>query len=290
MSADVSDPKKWDVALSFAGEDRRYVAEVAEHLKTKGVQVFYDDFERVNLWGKNPTEVFVDIYMRRARYTVLFISRRYKDKIWTRLERRAALARDLTENGDYILPARFDDTEIEGLLPTIRYEDLRRISPAEFSVLICQKLGHNLLGTKANQVPSPQSRAPHGTATFDYSSHDGRYRIGDGVYLFETQWSKASDTTIYLYNDPSSIRGVALAPRGAELDKIVDASVLDYSSRVRSPEEGRIAVLENNNGFYAALRIIDIKDDTRSDENDELTFHYWILTDGTRDFSKRTTA
>lgn len=281
-----SSSKQYDVALSFAGEDREYVSKVADYLKAKGVSVFYDEFERLSLWGEDLTERFTDVYMKSARFAVLFISEYYRDKVWTHLERRAALARQLNEDRAYILPARFDDTEIEGLLPTTGYEDLRKISPAEFSVLICQKIGHDLLRTNANQVPSPRSRTPSGIATFDYSSFDGRYRIGYGVCLFETAWSKAGDTAIHCYNDPSSIRGVALAPRNSKLNDIVDASVLDYSSRVRTPEEGRIVVLENDNGFYAALQILDIKDDTRSDDKDELSFCYWILTDGTKDFSK----
>lgn len=135
-------------------------------------------------------------------------------------------------------------------------------------------------------MPSPQSRISSDTVTFDYSSFDGCFRIGEGVGAFETQWSKASDTTIHCYNDPSSIKGVTLAPQSARLADITDASQLDYSSRSRTPQEGRIVVLQNTNGFYAALQILDIKDDSRGDDKDELTFRYWILTDGTKDFSK----
>lgn len=120
----MAESKQYDVALSFAGEDREHVRRVAEDLKTKGVSVFYDDFEQVALWGENLAERFVDVYMKGAYYTVLFISEHYRDKVWTRLERRAALARDLTEDQAYVLPARFDDTEIEGLLPTVAYVDL----------------------------------------------------------------------------------------------------------------------------------------------------------------------
>ena len=287
-SVGVPNEYRYDVALSFAGEDRKYVVQVAEYLKTKGVRVFYDEFERVSLWGKDLTETFVDVYMKNSRYAVLFISEHYRDKVWTRLERRAALARDLTEHPDYLLPARFDDTEIEGLLPTKRYEDLQRTSPTELGVLICEKIGHDIRRIKANQLPSSRSRASEGEVTFDYSSFDGRFRIGDGAYLFETSWSKASDTTIYCYNDPPSIRGIALAPQGSKMNEIVDASILDFSSRARSPEEGRVVVFENANGFYAAVDVLDIKDDSRSDDRDELTFRYWILTDGTKDFSTAT--
>ncbi len=67
---------------------------------------------------------------------------------------------------------------------------------------------------------------------------------------------------------------------------ITDASALDFTSRTRTPEEGRFVVVQNTHGFYAALQIIDVKDDTRKDATDELTFRYWILTDGSKDFSK----
>ena len=43
----------YDVALSFAGEDREYVEDVATFLKDVGIKVFYDKFEADNLWGKN---------------------------------------------------------------------------------------------------------------------------------------------------------------------------------------------------------------------------------------------
>src|ERR1041385_3730458 len=43
-------PKAYDIVLSFAGEDRPYVSEVADFLRDHGVEVFYDDFEQAGLW------------------------------------------------------------------------------------------------------------------------------------------------------------------------------------------------------------------------------------------------
>ena len=39
----------FDVALSFAGEDRTYVERVANELKRMGLKVFYDKHEAVTL-------------------------------------------------------------------------------------------------------------------------------------------------------------------------------------------------------------------------------------------------
>ena len=44
---------QYDVCLSFAGENRRYVDSVANELRGLGIRVFYDRYEQVELWGKD---------------------------------------------------------------------------------------------------------------------------------------------------------------------------------------------------------------------------------------------
>lgn len=44
---------EFDVALSFAGKDRRTVEEIARVLVNCDVKVFYDDFFVHELWGKD---------------------------------------------------------------------------------------------------------------------------------------------------------------------------------------------------------------------------------------------
>lgn len=116
----------FDFAVSFAGEDRGYVEEVVNG--TKGERkVFYDEDYQVEMWGEDLVEYFTNLYQHRAQYVVMFISRHYAEKMWTKLERRSALARALSQRGPYILPVRLDDTQLPGLLPTVSYLDARRI-------------------------------------------------------------------------------------------------------------------------------------------------------------------
>lgn len=124
-----------------------------------------------------------------------------------------------------------------------------------------------------------------GIVTFDYSNNNGRYFIGQGELAFELDFSKSSNWNIQLYNDPSSIRTVAIAKDANEISQIVDARQYDGSSRVRRPNINQIAVLQNSNGFYAAIKILAIKDDTRGDANDEVTFEYKIQTNGSPNFT-----
>jgi hypothetical protein len=131
---------KYDVTLSFAGEDREYVDRVANYLESKGIKVFYDRFEEVDLWGKDLGLHFDTVYRKSARYCIPFISGSYKKKIWTNYEIRTAIARAIQSNEEYILPARFDDTEIEGIRPTLGFIDLTKYSAEQFAELIIKKV------------------------------------------------------------------------------------------------------------------------------------------------------
>jgi pyrimidine deaminase RibD-like protein len=124
-----------------------------------------------------------------------------------------------------------------------------------------------------------------GRARFNYSDNNGLFTIGRGECTFETKWTKGSDYSIHTYSDASNLVGVAIAADARSLSEIRDASVYDMSSRFRTPNEGDFVVLKNSSGFFAALRICDVRDRNRSDGEDELTFDYWILENKAADFS-----
>lgn len=134
----------YDVALSFAGEDREYVEEVALQLKDYGVKVFYDKFEEANLWGKNLYDYLSEVYTQHAQFTVMFISESYKEKLWTNHEREAMQERAFVSSSEYILPVRFDNTIIPGIRSTVGYIDLENQSPSYLVSLILEKIGWQL--------------------------------------------------------------------------------------------------------------------------------------------------
>jgi len=133
--------ERFDIALSFAGEDRQYVEKVAAYLASKNIAVFYDKFEEVDLWGKDLAEHLDWVYRSGAQYCVMFISKHYAEKMWANHERKSALAAAIQARKEYILPARFDSTELPGLRPTVGYINLTGRSPEELGQLIVKKLG-----------------------------------------------------------------------------------------------------------------------------------------------------
>jgi hypothetical protein len=140
-SSSRSNGTSYDVCLSFAGENRNYVDKVAHILQISGVRTFYDEFEKVSLWGKDLYSHLHDIYQNQASYCVVFISKDYAEKAWTTHERRSAQSRALTSDVEYILPVRFDDTKIPGIPETIGFIDLRTTSPEQLSDIIIKKIG-----------------------------------------------------------------------------------------------------------------------------------------------------
>ncbi|MCI4330261.1 MAG: TIR domain-containing protein [Thermoplasmata archaeon] len=129
-----------DVALTYAGEQEGYVRAVAVELREHGVLLFFAPFEEVNLWGEDLIPYLERVYSEWARLCVMFISKQYVDKAWPRHERQAALSRQLTEQSAYILPVRFDDTEVPGLSSSIYFVRAEKHTPVELSAMIMQKL------------------------------------------------------------------------------------------------------------------------------------------------------
>jgi hypothetical protein len=149
----------YEVVLSFAGEERFYVEKVANFLRSRGIALFYDEHEEAALWGKNLHEHFHEIYSGSARYCVMFISKHYAQKAWPIHERRSAFEKAIETREDYVLPARFDDTEIPGLHKTIKYVDLRDKTPEQLGILICKKLGRTELIDREMHTSSRTARS-----------------------------------------------------------------------------------------------------------------------------------
>ena len=135
---------EYDIAVSFAGEDRDYVEEVVRLLKGRGFKVFYDQDLQAELWGVNLVGALQAAYTRRARFAALFISRHYAEKKWPTHELQSAQARAVEQSSPYILPIRLDDTPLPGLHSTIGYIDARRVGIAELVELFSKKLADDV--------------------------------------------------------------------------------------------------------------------------------------------------
>jgi hypothetical protein len=139
---------RFEVVLSYAGEDHVYVEKVATFLRERGIELFFAPFKEADLWGNDLSEELDMIYRMEGRYCVMFLSKNYAKKAWPTHERRSALSRAVQQQGRYVLPCRFDDTEVPGLRPSISYVDLNTKTPEQLGELIIEVLRRKRKGTQ----------------------------------------------------------------------------------------------------------------------------------------------
>lgn len=131
--------RKYDVAISFSGEDRDKVRKLASALKSSNLHVFFDEWASEDLWGKDLYEYLTSVY-RESTLTILVISAAYTKSQWTRAELKS-LRNSAAHSTDYtILPVKVDDSEYPSELSSIGYIDLNSTSYEELAQLIKEKL------------------------------------------------------------------------------------------------------------------------------------------------------
>lgn len=114
---------KYDIALSFAGENREIVEQVAEKLAENNIQVFYDEYEKAKLWGKRLSTHFQKTYGENTCFVLVFVSKEYSLKDWTNFEFSIARGEAKVRGTEFILPVRLDNTPLFGLPDDMAYLD-----------------------------------------------------------------------------------------------------------------------------------------------------------------------
>jgi len=302
------------VFVSYSHDDQAHldwILQLATRLRSNGVNVILDQW---NLRLGQDLAAFMERGLSNANRVICICSEKYVEKAnsgkgGAGYEKQIITAELMTDlNSNWVIPLirsnsqnkktptflggrlfvsfendRLYEKSYEGLLRELLDEPVLPIPP----------IGQNPFQTAkvfANQkfLPSNEkyvSPAMSGTVTFDYSNNNGRYFIGQGELSFVLAFIKSSDTNIQLYNDPPEINTIAIAKGVEHIAEIEDAREFDGSSRVRKPRIGQIAVLQNMNGFYAAIKILSMKDDTHGPDEDEVVFDYFIQTNGSSKFT-----
>ena len=115
----------FDVGFSFAGETRRIVEAVNEHLKAEEISTFYDFDQQAVLLALDLEETLGRVYAKYCQYYLVFLDEHYLSKVWTKYEKDI-----LTHSGrkDHIVPVVLDEIGAQGaagIASTICRIDLR---------------------------------------------------------------------------------------------------------------------------------------------------------------------
>src|SRR5947209_1291371 len=135
------------VALSFPGERRGYVSDVAAALKRRlrrGL-VFYDKDFTSQLARPNLDTLLQEIYRHNSELVVVFLSKEYDKKDWCGLEWRAIreIMMERENSAHSIMLMRFDEAPVEGVFKHDGYIDLNAYSPSDAANLILQRVESN---------------------------------------------------------------------------------------------------------------------------------------------------
>lgn len=149
------DKFRYDIAISFAGEDRKIAEKFARRLDGSGYSVFYDEYELDRLWGSDLTVQLGEVYGEMARFCLMIVSEHYVRKMWTNHERQFAISRLLRKGRSYILPLKVDDSEIPGLPPTIAYLSLKDRAIDDVYQILLRKLGDPIHSPQLDEVIDP---------------------------------------------------------------------------------------------------------------------------------------
>jgi hypothetical protein len=127
----------YDVAISYSSKERSqadYVAAFNEEVERRGFSSFFDKQKKAQIWGEHLPENLYEIYRRKSKWCVMFISRDYVVGVYPNLERKAILDRQI-KSRRYVLPVRFDNSVVPGLSEGIAYVWAKDYAPVELAAL-----------------------------------------------------------------------------------------------------------------------------------------------------------
>jgi TIR domain len=125
----------YDIAVSFAGEQREYVRQTVAACKAKGLRVFFDEDKTNEWWGKNFIQEQRRAYGSQTRFFVPFLSSEYLAKPIPMDEFSSAMMTAVKQGDGYILPVIMGNADVppELLHPHIGYLRSEAYSPDQLA-------------------------------------------------------------------------------------------------------------------------------------------------------------
>lgn len=137
--------KRFRVALTFSGEKRTYVAQVASILAKRfsEAEVLYDKYHEAEFGRRDLSFYLPDLYHDQADLIVVVVCRDYEQKEWCGLEWDAIFDLLKKRKNDDVMLCRFDNATVKGLYSTAGFVDLDGKTPELTATRILERLALN---------------------------------------------------------------------------------------------------------------------------------------------------
>jgi tetratricopeptide (TPR) repeat protein len=229
--------KRFSIALSFPGEHRAFVEQVAAALSSQigKERVLYDMYYEAEFARPNLDTHLQSLYHDDSELIAVFLCEDYERKEWCGLEWRAI--RDLIKKrqASSVMPLRFDTIEIPGLFSTDGYVWIDSRSPLEIAAIILKRLEINANSITVS-LPAPVSPAlPVQAITSNTSA----------------QSTAQSSSTPADYNPANRVFNVPFRPKGDQVIGRDDAlqQVRDQLTQGKHTAIGHTAAFEGLGGL-----------------------------------------
>jgi len=287
-------------------EHKAWVLKLATRLKQNGVQVIFDQWD-ITL-GSDLT-LFMEQGLTSADRVMVICTEPYVAKAnaqksggvgYEKMIISSQIMRNL--NSNRVIPVIVNN-KLQDPVPTFIGARLRLYFDAVNYDNSYAELIHDLHGEKMKPRPaagpSPfdrkplpinpvklsqpnganQSPASSGKVTFIPNGNYDSYWVGSGEMLFETKWGVGGRNQAYIYKRQPSLHSLVFAKGITEFNQITDAASDTFfkSDDTESLEVGNIAVIQNINGYYLAVKLEGSLHRSRdADDRNEITFSYVI--------------
>lgn len=254
-------PKSYDVFISHSSEDKAIAEKIAQHLISKHLEVWYDDWQV--LVGHDIVDKVYD-GIRNSRFLLVLLSEKSARSKWVQQEINAARVREIESGATIVLPAVIEPnakSEIPESLRTKRYADISAnfesaMREIEYAVSVTG------LTPVAVTPPSPRTTSGYETA------------------LRETV---LADLNAHGWRQDEAFCRISVVPNGPlpriprrDLENVIDLSTVDivgyggpaFPYERTFPEATEI---HHANGFGVV--------DVRAWPYEDWSFHYWYFTD-----------
>lgn len=193
----------YDVAVSYASEQRYYVEPFVKYLKKKGLHVYYDRDEQIMMLGSLLHEKLSEIYSTNSMDRVIFLSHDYTRKPFTVFESEIILAENVFEKGRlYVF--KFDDATLPGLNRNMVYASSSEFPlPEEFARLVYAKLKGNEKATRERSLFSRLKNLISQSVNLYCRSHYPllpEYEAGSQYITYRIRDQKAIRTFLHLHH------------------------------------------------------------------------------------------
>jgi len=173
---------KFDIGISYAGEDEKYVSRVIKLLKELyNLEVFYAPAEQRKMIGEDLLIYLNRVYKDECRYVAIFISEPYLIKEYTRQEAAIIKLRQQNENYRFVIPVVFGDARLSWLSDDIDYISGDKSLESEVAYYINEKVKVNSINREENNTEEAMFRPKNSSLTINFYGNDANFVSTEGI-------------------------------------------------------------------------------------------------------------